>query len=96
LTFYNSDRLAVTEELFSRLIERHSSRILSSVDGQPGLIFPQRLFYFGTPLLRGALDSIIGAKVQQQSEATYYLAKFAWRRLFKAELPVSSGEKQRA
>jgi hypothetical protein len=26
--------------------------------------------------------------VQQESEANYYLAKFAWRRLFRAELPV--------
>jgi hypothetical protein len=96
LTFYNSDQLAISQQLLTSLTENYSARILSLVNDQPAVAFPLQVFHFGSDTLMEAVNAILASKIQLESEANYYTAKFAWRKLFKAELPSQKGEKTKA
>ena len=96
LKYYNSQNIVLSETLITSLAEKYSRRILTLIDEKPAITVPLKVFHFGSSHLRTALDNILGGRVQRESEAGYYMAKFAWRRLFRSELAVQVGERPRA
>ena len=95
LTYYNSQQSALSEAMIASLAENYSPRIFSLIDEKPAVTVPLKVFHFGSAQLRCALDVILGGRVQRENEAGYYMAKFAWRRLFRSELPAQLGERPR-
>lgn len=85
--------MAITSQLINTLTSQYSKSILSLINNEPTVRFPLQVFYFGPPALQQAVNAILASKIQQENEINYYTAKFAWRKLFKSELPAHKHEK---
>jgi hypothetical protein len=93
LTYFNSSQIAVSVEMMARLSQKYGRKMLALIDDEPAVLFPAQIFHFGSHRLLETLNTVLSTQIQNESEANYYTAKFAWRKLFKTELLPNKLEK---
>ena len=86
LTYYNSVQPVLSQAAFNALNDKHAKKILSELNGQPKISFPAQFYCFGSQDLIDTVNRILAIKIQNENEANFYTAKFAWRKLFQCEL----------